>query len=166
MAALNQKFMLSQHWGLADIPNRTDKQQQWPSKETMDMETKKRKADPHYGNPGAFGYKCDVSNHSQVDVLDVAVRMTFWYGNQVKNDNTKYTAVLSPLDAGSHSTFYIFNDCPTNVAGFLPDSVDITVVGESGRRIVPPYLPHRSPIEPMFMFFPSKVQWVRQTPCG
>jgi hypothetical protein len=33
--------------------------------------------DPHYGNPGAFGYKCDVSNHSQVDVLDVAVRMTF-----------------------------------------------------------------------------------------
>jgi hypothetical protein len=35
IVALNRKFMRSQNWGLMDIPNSTDKQQQWPSKEKM-----------------------------------------------------------------------------------------------------------------------------------
>jgi len=166
MLSLNKKFMLSQHWGLADIPNRTDKEQQWPSKQAMDsMKEALKSKKPHF-NPGVFGYKCDVLNDSQTNVLDVAITMTFWYDKQTGNDNIKYTPILSPLDASSHFIFYVFNDCPVGVAGVLPDSVTVTVVGENVRRAFPLHLPHRSPIEPIMVFFPSDTQWVRQTPCG
>jgi hypothetical protein len=163
--SLNKKFMLSQHWGLADIPNRTDKEQQWPSKQAMDSSTRRLKSKKPSFNPGVFGYKCDVLNDSQTNVLDVAITMTFWYDKQTGDDNTKYTPILSPLDANSRFIFYVFNDCPAGVAGVLPDSVTLTIVGENVRRAVPLHLPHRSPIEPIMVFFPSGTQWVRQTPC-
>lgn len=165
VVSLNKKFMLTQNWGLADIPNRSDTQLEWPSKEVMESEKKKHKADKHYLNGGVFGYKCDVSNHGEVGVFDLAMTLTFWYGEQVGNDNVKYTPILSPLDAGSHFVFYVFNDCPVTVAGVLPDSVAVTVAGDSTRRTVPLHLPHRTPIEPIMMFFPSQTQWVRQQPC-
>ena len=87
MLALNKKFMLSQQWGLADIPNRSDKQQQWPTKEAMASMMKRLNAQrPHFG-PGVFGYKCDVLNDSKTNVLDVAITMTFWYDKQTGDDN-------------------------------------------------------------------------------
>jgi hypothetical protein len=166
LVSLNRKFMLSQDWGLADIINRTDQRQQWPSKQTMDSEEKKHKADGKYFNPGVFGFRCDVSNHGQLGVLDVAVPMKLWFGDKGGEENAiKYTPILSPLDAGEHFVFYIVNDCPVSASGVLPDTVSLTIVGETQRRSVRLNLPHRNPVEPIMGFFPSSTQWVRQQPC-
>lgn len=158
--------MLSQHWGLFDISNRTDKPLEWPRKGTIETYADKLRSHKVSFNPGVFGYKCDVSNHSRTDVLDVALPIRFWFGNATGDSNAiTYTPVISPLDAGSHFTFYVFNDCAIHVSGILPDRVSFTAPGENTRRAAQLYLPHRSPIEPFMLFFPSDVQWVRQQPC-
>jgi hypothetical protein len=170
LVSLNQKFMLSQNWGLADISNRTDDKQQWPSKKIMDSVIQKMKENRLHKIPSfppVFGYKCDVSNHSQVDVLDVALTLRIWFGNKGGEENAvRYTPVLSPIDAGGHFIFYVFNDCPINTNAVLPNEVALTIAGDSVRRVLPLNLPHRSPVEPFMMFFPSDTQWIRQQPCN
>lgn len=159
---LNPKLMASQHWGLTDISNLTAEATQWPTDEVMEAERRNREANKDYSSGGKFGYTCDVSNHSSVGVRDMAVPITFWYGEHPKY-GLKYTVVVSPLDQGSRFAFYVLNDCPANVEGYLPSAVDVTVVGESSRRTVPLHFLNESPV---LMFSPSQFQWVRQQPCS
>jgi len=146
LVSLNRKFMLSRDWGLYDFTNSTDTQAKWPSEQQIRLNKPKTKKEIFFFNASQIGYKCDISNHSQLNVFDVAIPMRFWFGNKGGEENAiKYTPILSPLDAGSHFVFYIVNDCPLNVAGVLPDTVTIAVAGEAARRSVRLNLPHRSP---------------------
>jgi hypothetical protein len=166
VVSINKKFMRSQNWGIFDIPNRTDKLQQWPSKETIASERKKHALDKNYINPGLWGYKCDVSNHSQSNVFDVAVPIRFWFGDKGGDDNAiEYSPILSPIDANSHFIFYVVNDCPQRAFAILPETATLKVAGEDVSRTVRLNLPHRTPIEPFMILWPSKVQWVQAQPC-
>src|SRR5712692_1044585 len=156
---LNRKRMLSQNWGLSDIRNQTDKQMQWPSKERMELAKRQQEM-------GTFGYKCDFSNLSRVDFLNVAVPLSLAFDNGAGGTNAvRYTPILSPLGAGSHFVFYVVNDCLPSVSASFPKTVDLSVPGESGRRNIPLNRPNRSPLEQVMMFFPTKNQWVGETPC-
>lgn len=155
---LNPRFMASQHSGLTDIPNLTAKPAQWPSQGIMEAESRNREASKNYSRAGDFGYRCDISNHASVGVLDIAMPITFWYGEHPK-DGLKYTVAVGSLDRGSRFTFYIFNDSTANVEGYLPSSVGVTVAGESSRRNVPLHFPDRNPGPSFLMFSPSQFQW-------
>lgn len=172
LVSLNQKSMLSQDWGLFDVLNTSNEQQQWPSKQIMDAWNQKLKGAKLHPNrpPLSFwstsGYKCGVSNHSQTNILDVALTMRIWFGNKGGEENAvKYTPILSPIDAGSTFTFYVFNDCPILTSAVLPNAVSVMVLGETKRRSVSLSLPHRNPVEPFMMFGASDIQWVREQPC-
>jgi len=155
---LNPRFMASQHWGLTDIPNLTAKVTQWPSQQIMEAEWRTREANKNYSSAGEFGYRCDISNHTGVSVLNMAMPITFWYGEHPK-DALKYTVVVRTLNRNSRFTFYMFNDSTANVEGYLPSSVGVTVAGESSRRTVPLHFPDRSPVQSFLMFSPSQFQW-------
>ena len=156
---LNHKRMVSQNWGLSDIRNPSDQQVQWPGKERMELAKRQQEL-------GTFGYKCDFSNLSHVDFLNVAVPLNLWFDNGAGGTNAvKYTPILSPLAAGSHFIFYVVDDCSTNVSATFPKSVDLSIAGESGRRNIPLNRPNRNPLEQIMMLFPTKTQWVGETPC-
>jgi hypothetical protein len=157
---LNHKFVISQNWGLATFRNDTEKPQEWPKKEEINEARRLHSI-------GWFGYRCDFSNHSQTNAVDVYVPIKLWFNqNILKEENAlNYTVVLSPMDAGSHFVFYIFNDCPVNATAILSKTVSFMVAGEESRRTAPLNMPHKNPIEPFMGFFPSKVQWLGETPC-
>ena len=137
---------------------------QWPSKDKMREKLKVRSGEVPF--PGTLVYKCDFSNHSQINVLDVSVELRIWFGQKGGEENAvKFTPILSPLDAGAHFVFYVVNDCPINAAVVMPDAVGIKIIGETMRRVVPLNRPNRSPIEPIMIFFPSNKQWVGEQPC-
>jgi hypothetical protein len=156
---LNPKRMKTTNWGSYDIPNDTDKPQQWPDKRKLEESKKKH-------NFGVFDYRCGISNHGQVNVLDVAMPMRFWFGNKGGEENAvKFTPIISPLDAGHSAALYFVNDCPINVSGILPDQASLLVVGEMKRRSTKLNLPNRNPIDPIMMWFPTKVRWIGGEPC-
>ena len=103
----NPRRLKATGWGSYDIPNDADKPEQWPDKHRIDESNKKH-------NSGVFNYKCDVSNHGQVNVLDIAIPMTVLHSPPRSYCRTKitYTPIISPLDAGQTFTFYFVNDCP------------------------------------------------------
>jgi hypothetical protein len=163
LVALNEKRMRSKgaaNWGLYEVPNRGDKPMQWPSKERM------REKVPPGTFPNPFAYKCDFSNHSQVNVLDVSVEMRIWFGNKGGEENAvRFTPILSPLDAGSHFVFYVVNDCPSQASAIMPDKIGVRVIGEAARREVLLSRPNRNPIESIMSFFPTPKQWIGEMPC-
>ena len=114
-------------------------------------------------NPGAFGYECDVSNHAQANLIDLAINMNANFDNE--KEPLVYTAIISPLDAGNTFSFYLINECPLMVSVISPDAVTVQVFGEDKRRTVPLHWPHRNPIEQIMMFFPSGVRWTGNV-CG
>jgi len=159
LVPVNPRRMKATQWGSYDVPNDTDKNQQWPSKKLLDESAKKH-------DFGSFVYKCEVSNHSQVNVLDVAIPMRFWFGNKGGEENAiKFTRIISPLDAGHSVVLYFVNDCPTSASGVLPDEASLLVVGETERRTTRLNLPHRNPTDPIMMWFPTTVRWISGEPC-
>lgn len=158
LVVLNEKRMRSSKdkWVLHVETNALGQSLQWPSK------TKMKK------NAGVsrLAYRCDVTNHGPTNVLDVALQLKVWFGETGGEDKAvKICPILSPLDAGTKFTFYIINDCPVLATVALSDEASVRAAGESGRRVVHLNLPHRSPIDQIMMFVPSKKPWVVEQPC-
>jgi|HubBroStandDraft_5_1064220.scaffolds.fasta_scaffold38456_2 hypothetical protein len=151
---VNEKRMKATKWGSYDVPNDGDKVDQWPSKLQM-KESEKEK------NMGVFASKCEISNHSQVNVMDVQLPMNFWFDFKGGDANAvKFTPIISALDAGHSAVLYFVNTCPNNATAVLPDQVNLLVAGDSQRRTTNLELPHRSVIDPIMLWFPTKVRWI------
>jgi hypothetical protein len=164
LLALNEKRMREvNNWGLYEIPNQLNKAVQWPAKTTIRQ---------HLAVPlkekllaGDFIYKCDFSNHGQVNVLNVFVELKIWFDNEGEQKAVKFTPVLSPIDAGKHFVFYVLNDCPIDASLAMPDTVGVMVAGDNTRQQIALNRPLRNPIEPLMQFLPTNKQWVREAPC-
>lgn len=168
--AINRRSLINRNWGISDIPNRTDSPENWPSKEKVDSAISAvRSGRAHW--LGINLYKCDFSNHSQANLVSVTVPLTVSFpppGQSGKwNEKRRYTATLSPIDAGSHFILYIVNDCPVDAAVALPNLVSLQVVGEDSRRDVTLHTLHRLPnfMEQLMILPSSPIQWVGEVSC-
>lgn len=156
---VNEKYIRSNGWGSYEVRNDGMKPMRWPDE-------KKLQAAKRQHDVGGFCYRCEISNHGRVGVLDVAVPVRFWFGNKGGEQNAvKFTPIVSPLDAGQTSTLFFVNDCPMLATAILPDAVSLRIVGEATGRIVRLNLPHRNPVDPIMMWFPTNVKWVGATAC-
>jgi hypothetical protein len=156
---VNEKGMKAVNWGSHEIENDADKPKQWPGKEKL-----LRARRLH--DPGVIGYRCEISNHGKVNLLNVGIPMRFWFGNKGGDQNAvKYTPIIGPLDAGKDFVLYFVNDCPTNAEAVLPDDAIVIVAGETASRKTKLYLPERNPLDPIMMWFPTKIRWVGSTAC-
>jgi hypothetical protein len=166
--AINHKLMTIQNWGISDIPNRTERPEKWPSKEKMDSAISALRSGRADEGPGFLFYRCEFRNHSQANIVNVAVPLTVSFFTRGMNEKRQYTAYLSPMDEGSHFILYIGNDCPVGAAVALPNLVSLQVVGENSRRTVPLNTLHRLPdfMEQLMILPSSPVQWVEEVPCG
>jgi hypothetical protein len=148
-------------WGLDDIPNDADQPTEWPPKEMME---KSRTIPPNYG---VFIYQCEISNLGQINLVNVAIRMKFWFGNAGGGEQkggeenaVKYDTMLSPLLAGQSARFYAVNDCNVTAFGVLPNMAKVKVAGTTTWQEVPLDRKFQNPIEQVMMFFPSSVRWI------
>ena len=156
---VNEKGMRSVNWGSYEIANNTDKPMQWPDKDKF-LQARKQH------DTGGFGYRCEISNHGEVNLIDVAMPMRFWFGGKGGEENAvKYTPIISPLDVGKAFVLYFVNDCPVYSSAVLPDYATVLVVGETTRRNTKLNLPHRNPVDPIMMWFPTKIRWIGSTQC-
>ena len=145
---LNKKQYGNTQWAMDDIRNDGITERPWPDAKLV----KSVKF-----NPGVFGYKCDVTNHAQGNLIDIAIQLSTNFDNE--KPPLVYTAIISPLDAGNVFSFYIINECPVDVSVIAPEAAKVQVFGEDKRRTVPLHWPHRNPIEQIMMLMPSKVRW-------
>ncbi len=157
---LNERYMKTNKWGSYEIHNQATLSRAWPDKQTL------AEAEKHH-DFGAFGYRCELSNHGQVNVIDVVLPMRFWFGTKGGDENAvPFAPVITPLDAGKSALLYLINDCPTTAAGVLPDEATVQIVGESTKRRVKLNLPNRNPADQIMMWFPSKSHFVGVTQCN
>lgn len=154
---LNKKRMQSVKWGFYDVRNDRNEERQWPDKAIMKKATKSF-------NPAIFIWRCEVSNHGTVNVLDVTMPIKIWFGNEKLE--VIYTAVITPLDAGTTFSFYPVNDCSETVSAVWPDTVKLQVLGELERREVLLRRTFKSPIDQIMMFFGSTSRFIGGEPCG
>jgi hypothetical protein len=157
---VNKKGMKSFNWGSREISNDTDKAMQWPGRDKL-LEA----SSEH--DPGIFVYRCEISNHGEVNLLDVAIPIHFWFQGDAGGDAnaTRFTPIITPLDVGHSFVLYIVNDCPVQASGVLQDFATVLVVGESKRRTTKLNVPNRDPSDQIMMWFPTKVRWVGSTLC-
>lgn len=159
VVAVNPKRMKQVRWGSVDIPNESDAEQLWPDKRWME-ESRKRK------NLGVFINRCESSNHSEVNVLDVVIPMRFWFGGKGGDENAvPFAPIVGALDVGHGFIFYFVNNCPIRATAILANQVSLLVVGETTRRITKLSLPHRNPVESIMMWPPATLTWIDADPC-
>jgi hypothetical protein len=158
---VNEKGMRLMTWGSYEIRNDTDSPTQWPGKEKILQARREH-------DPGGFGYRCEISNHGEVNVLDVAIPIQFWFssGDGQKKTALIFSPIISPLDVGKTFTLYFANDCPTLAIATLPDYASAFVVGEATRRYVKLNLPNRNPVERIMAWDPTNIKWVGSNQCG
>lgn len=152
---INKKRMKSVKWGFYDVPNHTDLEEQWPKAPMMDQATKKE------DNFGVFTWRCEMSNHSMVNVLDIKMSITFDIGV----DKITYDVIITPLDAGGTFVFYPINDCPAIVHAVWPNFVELQVLGEENRRKVPLRRTYRNAFEGIMLLFGSTVRLFGDVRC-
>ena len=143
----NKKHFSNAKSLIYDIRNDGNKDLLWPSLKAIRSVT---------FNPGIFAYQCDVVNHAQTNLIDVAIRLSI---NFNRGDTLTSLAVISPLDAGATFSLYLVNECPVTVGVIAPSQATVQVFGEDTRRVVPLHWPHRNPVEQIMMLLPSKVSW-------
>lgn len=153
---LNKKRMQSVKWGFYDVPNDSNLERQWPDKAVMNKATKTH-------NLAMFIWRCEISNHGTLNVLDIGMPIKIWFGNE--KPEVTYQAIIAPLDAGAKFVFYPVNDCSGTVSAVWPDTVKLQVLGESHRREVPLRRTFKSPIDQIMMFFGSTTRFVGGEPC-
>lgn len=156
----NANHIKAINWGLDEVRNDSDAARQWPSKEILARLSKAH-------GDSLFQYRCAIRNLGQVNVFDLAIPFKFWFGDKGGEENAvQYTAIVSPLDGGKETSLYVINNCPVTAFGVLPDDVTLQVVGEASRRKVKLNLPHRNPVDPIMMWFPSSIRWVNGSSCA
>ncbi|HEV2549850.1 MAG TPA: hypothetical protein VGU20_21240 [Stellaceae bacterium] len=159
LVPLNSRRLKAVKWGLYDVHNDQGDAKAWPTEDQLNLAKQQH-------DPGVFVYRCDLSNHGRSNILNVAIPMRFWFGNEGGEANAlHYSAVVSPLDAGETFVFYLVNDCPVHASGVVPDTARIKIGGESAWRDVPLNRTYKNPVEQIMMFFPTKVRWIGGEPC-
>lgn len=161
VVAINEHaFRSSNNWGVEEIENNSSDAKQWPDKQKM------REAQAQH-DPAVIPFKCEVSNHGTTNLVDVALPLHFWFGNNPRGEQNavKYAVTISPMDAGSTVDVYFVNDCPLFAVAVIQPSGTTLVAGESSRRSVPINLPNRTPIDPILMWIPATTHLVGATAC-
>jgi hypothetical protein len=146
--ALNKNQFGNTKWAMYDIRNDNSKERLWPDQKAVNSVK---------FNPGVFGYQCDVTNHASTNLIDLAIPLTVNFGGE--KTPLMHTVIISPLDAGTTFSFYVINECAVMVSVIGSERATVQVLGEDNRRNVPLHWPHRSPIEEIMLFLPSKVRW-------
>jgi hypothetical protein len=115
-------------------------------------------------NHGFWGYKCEVSNHSQAIIIEMMIPIEVYFDSESLKKKMIYRTIIGPLDPNAVFTFYIFNECDFIVATVLPTFVSVKVSGENTARKTQFHL--KNPIDQIKMsFFPSKERWRGDIPC-
>ncbi len=153
---LNKRRLHSVKWGFMDFHNSGPLARLWPEKKVMAEADKKH-------NFARFVWRCEVSNHGTLNVLDVGIPIKIWFGNE--KPETVYQAIVTPLDAASKFVFYPINDCPENISAVWPDTVTLQVLGESKRREVPLRRKFRNIADQIMTFFGSTTRFIGGEPC-
>ena len=160
LVPVNEKGMRAVSWGSFELTNDTDKPRRWPEMDKL-LEARRQH------DFGEFVYRCEISNHGAVNLLDVAIPLRFWFGEKGGDENAvKYTPIISPLDVSHSFTLYFVNDCPIGATAILPDDVSVLVDGESIRRNTKLNLPNRDPVDPIMLWPSTKIRWIGSTQCG
>jgi hypothetical protein len=137
---LNKKRMQTVKSGFYDIPNHGTADMKWPN-ETILKEL----------GSAALVWRCDVTNNGPTTVLDVAIPITITFDNE--GPPVDYTAVISPLEAGSVFSFYLVNDCSAIVGAICQENITLQVLGEEKRRQVRLHRKFRNKVEQIMSFF-------------
>jgi hypothetical protein len=156
---INPKRIKSISWGIYDFTNDTDQPTQWPPKEKIHEFYLKR-------NIVATMYQCTISNLGNTNLTNVGLRMkwTFVHGGG-KDTTMTQDAIVSPLYAGQHVSFYAVNDCNIEVIGFMPDTAKIKVAGSTTWQDAPLDREFKDPVEQVISFFPTTVPWIGDVSC-
>lgn len=155
---LNRQRMKKETWGFWEVGNDTSTPKQWPDKNTMRQSAKLGlKSLP-------FAYRCQVSNEGSVNLIYVEIPIDLWFEPDGKTA-TRYSPIISGLDAGESFRFYIVNDCPMLVSGAWQDTAKVQVLGESTFATVPLRRRYRDPAEQIMIFMANGQPWARQLPC-
>jgi hypothetical protein len=141
--------------GLFDVMSGTTKNYSWPPKAQLS----KRKGATF--NPGEFIYRCEVSNQGNTKLLDVALTFNLNYWTPPPSDKQvyPYQVVVNPLTAGTTFTFFVVNECPVGADAIALGVFSTRILGENTRRNFELLMPHRNPVEPIMMLWPSSVSW-------
>jgi hypothetical protein len=156
---MNPRRVKTTGWGIYDITNDTSEQMQWPSKEMMAESQEKH-------NFGSFIYQCEISNIGTINLTNVGIRTRVWFGNAGGEETAvKYDVMVSPLNAGQSSRFYVVNDCEVIVNAVIPDTAIVKEIGMTKWEEVPLGRKFKNPIEQIIMLFPSTVRWLGGESC-
>jgi hypothetical protein len=156
---LNKKRLQNPNWGFYQISNDSGKDTLWPDKKALDLSKKMK-------NIGSeFGFRCTVSNHGSENIVYLAVPIDLWFGTGKNMQSVNYRPMVSSLDVGKNFVFYLVNDCPVHVSAAWQDTARVQMLGESTAREVRLNRRYTNPAEQIMMFFPSKIQWIREQPC-
>jgi hypothetical protein len=149
--------------GLFDVRGDNAKDSSWPAKSQLNAAHPK-KAPPNYGETI---YHCDLSNQGSTKLFDVALTFRLNSATRVPSDKQEYPyeVVANPLAPGDTFTFYVVNECPIAVILIQPEQYSALILGENQRQTFTLLRPHRNPVEPFMMLFPSSVDWTRE-PCN
>jgi hypothetical protein len=158
----NKQYMKANHWGFFDVPNDSDKDVQWPDKQTITNRLEQlSKADQ--ANGGQFVYRCEVSNHGPENVLYLGVPLDFNFDGE--KPAIRYQPVVPSLDVNGSFVFYVTNDCPESVSVIWQEVATVRTQQHSELHQIKLLRQYRSMVDQIMMLFPSKIQWAGQYSC-
>jgi hypothetical protein len=137
---LNKNRMQTVKRGFYDIPNHGTADMKWPNNTILQRL-----------GTAALVWRCDVTNNGPKTVLDVAIPITLTFDNE--GPTVDYTAVISPLVAGSVFSFYLVNDCTAIVGAICEENITLQVPGEEKLRQVRLHGKSRNEVEQVMSFF-------------
>jgi hypothetical protein len=151
------KINKSQPWGFFEI-NESSQDRTWPDKSIMAASYKLH-------NPGDVAYRCRVSNHGTLSLIYLGIFIDLAFGGGDSVSKRQYTVVISGLDPGRYSDFYVLNDCGVSVHGVWEDTAKVQILGEQRQRNAPLRRSYKNLAEQIMMFFGTSVRWTNQYPC-
>jgi len=157
----NPTFFSDVHEGMQIFVNNSDEESQVPDKNTMNELTRQRPRQ-------VFAWKCEISNHGTSNAVNVAIDLSFWFGNTQSPDMSPamFKAMIGSVDLGKSVDFYIVNDCPRTVFGSLPDTVRVRTAASENWFEATLFRDFSSPVEQIFALFPGSKNWLGDAQCG
>jgi hypothetical protein len=125
---------------------------QWPDKESLARSK---------GGADLSISRCDFSNHTSADILDLTIPFYSHFGIDAKTRWRPLSAFINPLDKGRTRHIYFVNDCPVVAEVSIPKTGSARFAGEQSVRKFSFELPfnENSGAE----FWPSYTNWTGMT---
>ena len=84
------------------------------------------------------GYRCDVKNHSQVNLARIVFDLQLRFGKEFPPHLPhKRSIEINHLDHSEEFTFYILNPCPVFVSMSFPHTAEARLAGRTEMRTFP-----------------------------